>query len=121
MKILIAGPIMAFVVTSAFAQSSPIKFGEIPMEDMKMTIYEKDPSASAVVLVDYGKTTGFMYERHVRIKILNKEGLGWADASVPLFGNGRVQNLKASTYNLVDGKIVETEMSKDGVFREDYT
>jgi hypothetical protein len=38
------------------AQKSPIKYGEIPMEDMQMTIYPGDSSASAVVLADYGNS-----------------------------------------------------------------
>jgi hypothetical protein len=121
MRNLLAGILISLAVPPAFAQKPPIKFGEIPMDDMVMTTHDKDPSAAAVVLVDFGKTTGFEFERHVRIKILNKEGLGWANVIVPLFSDGRLTKLKASTYNLVAGKIEETEMSKEGVFRENYT
>lgn len=102
------------------------------MKDMQMTSYALDSSASAVVLVDYGEayittnTAGasLKFERHVRIKILKKEGLGWADAMVPLHFNGsaeeKVSGLKASSYNLENGKIVETKMSKEGVFKEKF-
>jgi hypothetical protein len=139
-----------FISWSSFSQKSPIKFGEIPIEDMRMTIYDRDSSAAAVVLVDYGeanlmfqtqatstanaaRTTSVQfkntpilnYKRHVRLKILNKEGLQWADVIIPLFGSGsrgqKVLDLKASTFNLESGKIVETEMSKEGVFKENFT
>lgn len=97
-----------------------------------MTIYNKDSSAVAVVLTDYGQayvtvssvSVILNFERHVRIKILKKEGLSWADAAIPLFHVGaseeRVANLKASTYNLEGDKIVETKMNKDGTFKEKF-
>lgn len=102
------------------------------MEDMQMTSYALDSSASAVVLVDYGEayvtvntvSASLKFERHVRIKILKKEGLSWADATIPLHFSGsaeeKVSGLKATSYNLENGKIVETKMSKDGVFKEKF-
>jgi hypothetical protein len=115
------------------AQKSPIKYGEIPMEDMKMTVYPGDSSASAVILADYGEASvsitnigaSLQFERHVRIKILKKDGLSWADASIPLYHVGtaeeKASGLKATTYNLENGKIVETKMSKEGIFKEKFT
>lgn len=116
----------------ALCQKSPFKFGDIPMEDLTMSIYDKDSSAAAVVLFDFGKAyIGFnaggavlSFERHVRIKILNKDGLSWADASIPLYKSGsaeeRVIGLKAVTYNLENGKVVESKMSKDAIFKEKF-
>ncbi|MDP4680574.1 MAG: hypothetical protein NWS46_09435 [Cyclobacteriaceae bacterium] len=65
---------------NSFAQKAPIKFGEVALEDLKMEVYENDSSASAVVLADFGtsfidyRVDGFkvVYERHIRIKILNR-------------------------------------------------
>src|SRR6266581_164012 len=80
--------IAAFVLK---AQKPPAKFGDIPLEDMKMTVYPLDSSASAVVLVDFGESIinynqskGFQitFERLRRVKILTKEGLKWADFSI---------------------------------------
>jgi hypothetical protein len=117
---------------SLFAQKSPVKFGEIPMSDMTMTIYDKDSSAAAVMLVNYGEaylsvsslTTQMKFERHVRIKILNKEGFSWADVTIPLYYAGsteeRINGLKASTFNVENGKIVETKLSKEGIFKENF-
>ncbi len=131
-----------FLLTAiaSFSQKSPSKFGDIPMEDMTMKFYPQDSSAAAVVLFDYGVAYiskrydvsymqeyyryYFHVERHVRIKILKKEGLGHADVAVPLFQNGsseeKLENLKAVTYNFENGKIVETQLSNDGVFKEKF-
>jgi len=118
--------------TAVWGQKPPIKFGDIPMEDMEMTVYPKDTSASAVVLADYGiayvsiagPTPTLNFERIRRVKILTREGLKYADASIPLFhtttGEETITGLKAATYNLENGKIVETRMAKDAVFTEKF-
>ncbi len=116
---------------ASYAQKSPIKFGDIPMEDLKMTKYDKDSSASAVVLEDYGVAfvnidaagdPHLVFDRHKRIKILKKEGLEWANASILTYHSGaseeKIANLKASAYNLENGKVVESKMAKDAIFKE---
>ena len=78
-----------------------------------MKKYEKDSSAAAVVIADYGETSivyeeriGFqlIFERLTRIKILTKEGLEWANFEIPLYHSGsddeKMSGLKAVTYNL---------------------
>ena len=112
----------------AVGQKSPVKFGEIPMADMTMTIYDRDSSAAAVILSDYGRANfGYwtlQFERHVRIKILKKSGFRWADVAIPVFHEGAVGEdvvkFKATTYNLEDGKIVATDLSKGGMFKEKF-
>ncbi len=133
MKNLFAISGLLLVTIFTYAQKSPIKFGDIPMEDMKMTIYPKDSSAEAVVLVDYGKayitevgeSAILTYERHKRIKILKKSGLSWADFAINLYHSGeseeRISKLKAATYNFENGAIVETLMGKEGTFKEKFT
>ena len=62
-----------------FSQKPPIKFGDIPLDQLKMAVYEKDSSASAVVLADYGKSYidyrngnfKVLFERIIRIKIIS--------------------------------------------------
>src|SRR5688572_13924147 len=120
MRPLIVGLLFGLIPFFSSAQKSPVKFGDIPMHDMKMTTYMPDSSAEAVVLVDYGEayiqvnmaTAVMTFERHVRIKILKKEGTKWADAIIPLYRSGsaeeKVSQLKASTFNLVNGKMVES-------------
>jgi hypothetical protein len=123
---------LALIFSFVSAQKSPIKFGDVPLEDLKMTGYGNDSSASAVILSDYGEaylsftqtTENLIFERHVRIKILRKEGLKWADISIPLYftsrGEESVRNLKAVSYNLEAGKVVESKLNNDGIFSEKF-
>lgn len=133
MKAIFRGVFIALVVVQiSTAQKSPIKFGVIPPEDLKMTVYAKDSSAGAVILTDYGhaemqfytSSVKLEFNRHVRIKILNKEGFKWADAEIPLYKQGsaeeRVSRFKASTFNLENGKLVETEVEKESIFKENF-
>jgi transglutaminase-like putative cysteine protease len=114
------------------AQKPPIKFGTVTVKDFEPTLYMGDTSAQAVMLMDYGNSqmsynqnTGFSitFERITRLRILKKEGYEWADFEVPLFRSGnekeRINGLKASTYNVVGGKVVESKMKSDGVFEEE--
>lgn len=124
--------VLLFITSFSYGQKPALKFGEIPIEDLAMTMYDKDSSAVAVILYDYGKAyvninnvaSSLVFERQVRIKILKKEGLSWADVSIPLYHSGsteeKISSLKAVTYNLDQGKIVETKMSKDGIFKEKF-
>lgn len=133
MKKLLITVLFAMLFSWSTAQKAPIKFGDIPMEDMKMTTYDLDSSAAAVILADYGEAyislssvgASLIFERHVRVKILKKDGLKWADVGIPLYHSGsseeKVSNLKASTYNLEEGEIIETKMKKDGVFKEKFS
>lgn len=129
MKIVFKGLILILMLAiNAHAQKAPIKFGDIPMDDLKMTVYEADTSAAAVILVDYGiayqSKTDLIFERHVRIKILKTEGLKWADVGIPLINSGsigeKVSKLKAATYTLENGRIIKSEMDKEGVFKERF-
>lgn len=133
MKKIICGLLLTVLLASyANAQKSPITFGEIPLDDLKMTTYLSDTSASAVILADYGEAyltinsnyATMHFERHVRIKILKKEGLSWADAEILLYNGGsseeRVTKSKATTYTLENGRVVKTEMDKEGVFKEKF-
>lgn len=113
----------------AFAQKDAMKFGDIAKEDLTMTFYDKDSTAEALILADFGKVypTGqfsMRYERHVRIKILKPNGTAWADQTIqlPIAGsNGENQfQFKASTFNLEGGKVVETELPKESMFREKF-
>lgn len=100
------------------------------MGDLQMTVYSKDSSAAAVKLCDYGEayiianpvSATLNFERHVRIKILNKSGLEWADVEIPLYYEGsreeKVREIRAASYNLEGGKVVETHLEKTGIFKE---
>jgi Domain of Unknown Function with PDB structure (DUF3857) len=100
-----------------------VKFGKISEEEIKMTSYEKDPNAPAVVLFDKaffsrGNFNGM--ERHIRIKIFKKEAYGQANFRI-IFNRGTkevIDGLKATCYNMENGKLVETKATSENFFEE---
>jgi len=126
-------------VTVVIAQEksghSFMKLGNISIDELKMARYDKDTSANAVVLYDAGQSyfslnpgTGLVlnFDRHVKIKILKKSGYNWADIAVPLYRNSSsekelLMNLKGSTFNLVDGKMESSKLTKESMFEEKNT
>jgi hypothetical protein len=122
---------LACVVTSLTAQEkSPVKFGKISPDDF--TIKQPfDTGASAVVIADIGNSVfegnikgwfSLVYKRTTRIKILNKKGFDAAKVEIPLFSEGnseeKLEELKAVTYNLENGKVVETKLDGASVFKD---
>jgi hypothetical protein len=117
--------------TTSFAQSAP-KFGKIDEEEVKMTQYAKDPEASAVVLMDYGRAT-FKYSEssnfqivftgYKRIKILKKDAYDLANIKIPSYyinGNERerINDIKGFTYNMQNGVLEKSKLEKDAIFEE---
>lgn len=134
MKNLITLAISFLICFYVHAQKAPFKFGSVSIEDLKMTRYEKDTSAAAVILGDFGTSTitydqsrsdwKLTFERIERIKILKKEGYKNADFEVVLYHKGnnkeKISGLKVITHNLEGGKDVETKMKSEAVFEEKY-
>ncbi|ELR69781.1 hypothetical protein C900_04628 [Fulvivirga imtechensis AK7] len=111
------------VVKLAEAQKSPFKFGEISTENLEMMKNPLDSSAGALILLDFGKTTfdhnfQIVLEHHIRIKIFNSSEFDRATVKIPYATDDRVERLKAATYNLVNGKIVESKLSKKDIYEE---
>lgn len=112
-----------------FAQDVPAKFGKVDDETLKMRMYDRDTSAAAVVLSDYGYSyftynKGFkvVFERHTRIKVLKKSGYDVANISVPYYQRNAkkesVYNIKGFTYNLDGGKMTKDKLESKAVFDE---
>lgn len=134
MKSLLSNASIVLLVCGVFfakAQPNDTKYFKIPEQELTMTQYAKDPGTAAVVLYDVGSTRftyivnkGFqvVFERHTRIKILKKEGYEYANISIPLYrtarGKENVSKIRASTFNLENGKPVEVKMEKSAVFEE---
>ncbi|MEZ5045099.1 MAG: DUF3857 domain-containing protein [Saprospiraceae bacterium] len=114
---------------SLFAQNAPDKFGKIDKKDLEMTTYEQDPGAHAVKLfdvayIDFRYLNGFNVntQRHFRIKILDVEGLEYADVEIPYLRTpGRKESvamLRAFVYTLENGEVVKTKLENKDVFDE---
>jgi hypothetical protein len=108
------------------AQGNGFKFGEIRLAELEMNRYPLDSSAAAVVLDEFGEAYfdegKLHFEYHAKIKILNKEGQKYGDFRIPLRKNEsnkeEVLQIRASTYNWVNGKIKMDEMDKKSIFYE---
>lgn len=118
------------LVGTVFAQNGRSKFGKVTLEELKLTACPFEADAPAFYLFDYGDSytyydekTGhqLITQRHYRIKILNKNGLQEANREIQLFIGEQeseyVEGLKAVAYNLENGKIVETKLEKDNIFK----
>jgi hypothetical protein len=115
-----------FFPFSIFAQNkASVKFGRISPDDFAKKVYSIDSNASAIVIADIGSseiignTKGWFsieFKRYRRVHILNKNGYDEANVEVKLYSNGdreeELNSVKAVTYNLENGKVVETKLEK---------
>lgn len=99
-------------------------FGQIPMDDMQMQSYPLDSSASAVILFDKGEAAlddglKLVFKRHVRIKFFRKDAVDeWATENIFVEkATDAVSKLRASSYNLENGVIVESKMEETSLFK----
>jgi hypothetical protein len=130
MKTIITA-IILLITLNLHAQN--FKFGKVSKAELAEKAHPKDPSVNAAVLFkresvrfDYRKGDGFTQVRtiHERIKIYNKDGFNWATKKVRLYSKSgssseNLYQLKAYTYNLVDGKVKDDKLKNDGVFKEE--
>ena len=124
------------ISADAFAQTIEVnkRFGKVSKEEVEMKEYPADTTASALVLyentlvsIDFDASGGFKLntKKHQRIKILKEEGLDWGDVEMVYYYSNTLRDnitgIDVVTYNIVDGKVVETKMPNKNVFRDDYT
>jgi hypothetical protein len=117
----------------SFSQEMPsIKFGKVSEADLRNRSYAIDTGANAVVIANVGTTKivgnskGFVSlesREYKRIHILKNAGYDLATVEIPLYKEDdleeELKDLKAVTYNLENGKVVETKLNeKSSVFKE---
>lgn len=108
-----------------------LKFGKVSPQDFNLSSYKFDTSSGAVYIADVGTADfegnkkawfSIYFKRQVRIKILNKSGFDAATFEIPVYDDGSIQEevekLRAVTYNLEDGKVVETRLEDKSVFKD---
>jgi hypothetical protein len=129
--------ICSFLTIAANSQDKlPIKFGKVSLGDFEIKSAIVDSNTNAVVISDVGisefvanttdLTFSLMFKHKKRIKLINKNGFDAASISIPLFiaDDGReekLENFSAYTYNIENGKVVETKLEKDALFSEKET
>ena len=130
--------VMLCLAAVAWAQTLEpnLKWGKPTDAELNMTTYAPDPEAEAVVLCSqtvlrYDLSSGsFKLNTNTkkRIKILKEEGKDHANGGISYMFNGHrsgqceiLSKLKATAFNMVDGKLVKTKMEGDMVNHEDVS
>ncbi len=118
---------------SVNAQRPKIKYGDVSIKDFESKAYSIDSSAHAVVLASFGEVEyegnsngalSIVYKKHVRIRIMNKNGFDAGTISIPLYtGNSstteeKVERLEAQTFNLVNGKVEGMKLDSKSIFKD---
>ena len=133
--VVVCAILMALAPGTLFAQSIKIdkKYGNVSKAELEMTVYPLDTSAVALYLykdVNYSVEIdpggfAFIKKERERVKILKEAGKEYGDYeefySTESTAGESISGIKVTTYNLENGSVVATKMSKDYVFREDYT
>ncbi|HEX8425291.1 DUF3857 domain-containing protein [Hymenobacter sp.] len=124
--LLLTGPLTAQKIINP-----PIKFGNVAPADFANQPVATDTAAvEAEFLCDFGtsKIIGsqnhfqVVFERTARLRINRKSGYDWATVQVPLYTKDgsaeRLSNLKGCTYNLQDGRVAQTKLNAEPLFKE---
>ncbi|HEX5170133.1 MAG TPA: DUF3857 domain-containing protein [Cyclobacteriaceae bacterium] len=117
----------------SLAQNHGFPFGKVTVSELNMKVYEKDTTAEAVILDEFGEAFidsdgahNLIFEHHYKIKILKKGGLDRANFSIPLFrysnsGLDILREVKASSFFVEgDGQIKESKLDNKNIYTEHY-
>ena len=121
--------IVALLVTFlGFSQDYNVAM-EVFKSDLELTSYSKDSTANALVIYDYGnsfvddKTFWLRVQNEQKIKILRTEGIDRGQFEVKLYkgktSKEKIENIKGTTYNLENGEIRKTHLTKTAIFEEE--
>ena len=90
-----------------------------------MAEYAADPSADAVILENHAMVSMRSDEKiivvtdcHVRIKIINTDGLDYANVELPYGSDEKIIGMKAAAYNLEEGVMVQSLVDKKSLYYE---
>jgi hypothetical protein len=117
-------------VIFSHAQEPDFPFGNVTLADLQRKTYPIDTTASAVILDEFGEAHienggefNLIFEYHIKIKILKRKGLEKAEVEIPLYSSDgqreKLLEVKASSFNLMNGSIKESELGVKNVFKED--
>jgi len=128
MKTLLPALLFFLAVLQAHAQNDQPAFGKIDKSDLEMTDCPFDPGADAVTLIDYGNVfyrgggdfLNTVFEKRVRVKILNDRGLYYANVNIPYNDQNNEEQIKkiaGYTFNLdKSGKVKRTKLGKSSIY-----
>lgn len=102
---------------------------QVSKSDLENNFYEKDSTANAVVIYDYGntfvdkETFWLRVQNQQKLKILRTEGIERGEFEIKLYkgksSKEKIQKIRGTTYNLEKGNIVKTELTSSRIFKEE--
>lgn len=119
--------------TMVFGQEYSFRYGKISPNELAMTSYPNDTTASAVVIyktmdASYQYNSGNFtveYDYAVKTKVLKSGGISCANISIPFYSNelhntlkDLVTRIEAIAYNTENGQVVKSKMGKECIFEE---
>ncbi len=127
-KIMVICLLYAFTASYLHAQCEDFTFGDIKMPDINLKAYAGDSTATAVVLREFGRaridkeTYKLVFNYHVRIKILNKDGVKHANFEIPVRKQDSSEETfrleEASTFSYPEGRLTSVKLERKNIFRE---
>lgn len=104
---------------------------EVTKSDIEQTVFSKDSTANALIIYEIGNSyvdkETFKLNTTIKrkLKILNRNGFERGELSIFIYDNNKggrekVKDIKATVYNLENGKITKTKLKKTAIFEEDY-
>jgi len=128
---LVALLVVTFPLHLRAQDKLPVKFGKVTPDDFKVTAAALDTAADVVVVADFGTSSfdgnsggwfDLVFHRSKRMRILKRTGFNAATITIPLYVSGneieKINGLKAATYTLEDGKVVETKLDSKSIFTD---
>lgn len=122
--------IVLFMFIPHLTEAQKRDFGDISKQMIEMDVYEKDSTASAIVLFDVGEVfideeLEVNFKRHVRIKILTDKGLEEGNISIPyrvVDAEQDINGIKAESYYLDDnGKVRKSKLGRRDKFKNEIS
>src|SRR5690606_11467559 len=110
------------------SKAQQLKLNNVTIPELQEKCYSTDSTAIAAYLFKKGETYFefdffgrhiVVYEIEAKIKIYKKEGLFYANYSIPYSSyNQTVEIEEANTFSLIDNKVVRRKVKKEGIFEE---
>ncbi len=108
------------------------KMEKVNIEELELTQHHTDTITDAYYMhaeckikYEYRTELYLKMKYAYRIKILKDEGERMGEIEIPLYNDSKdketLKSLKATTYNIENGKVVKTKMDKKSVFKEKTT
>ncbi|MGB1308689.1 MAG: DUF3857 domain-containing protein, partial [Oceanihabitans sp.] len=125
---------LLLILITSFSYSQEHSFSsnsyKVTGNDLETNTFKKDSTANALVIYEFGNSyidKSSFYLKHEfkqKLKILNRKGFDNATITIYLYNSGskkeKISKILATTHNLVDGKVVKTELKKSDIYTEKY-